>query len=64
MPIGLITLDMKLAGKPDAGNPHVRFDAAVAGNGADDPLEGDTLPKGEKRLSLTRSALLVCHEKA
>jgi len=31
---------------------------AVAGNGVDDPLEGDTRPKGEKRLGLTRSALL------
>jgi hypothetical protein len=48
---------MKLAGKPDAGNPHVRFDAVVAGNGADDPLEGDTHLKGEKRLGLTRSVL-------
>jgi hypothetical protein len=58
MPIGLITLDVKLAGKPDAGKPHVRFDVADAGNGEDDPLEGDTRPKGEKRLGLTRSVLL------
>ena len=58
MLIGLITLDVKLAGKPDAGKPHVRFDVAVAGNGVDDPLEGDTHPKGEKRPGLTRSALL------
>ena len=58
MPIGLITLDVKLAGKPYAGKPHVRFDVAGVGNGVDDPLEGDTLLKGEKRLGLTRSALL------
>jgi hypothetical protein len=45
MPIGLITLDVKLAGKPDAGKPHVRFDVAVAGNGVDDPLEGDHSPE-------------------
>jgi hypothetical protein len=49
---------MKLAGKPGAGKPHARFDVAVAGNGADDPLEGDTRLKGEKQSGLTRSALL------
>ena len=49
---------MKLAGKPYAGKPHVRFDVAVAGNGADGPLEGDTHLKGEKQLGLTRSAPL------
>jgi hypothetical protein len=54
MPIGHITLDVKLAGKPGAGKPHARFDVAVAGNGADDPLEGDTRLKREKRLGLTR----------
>jgi len=43
---------------PWATHPLVRFDAAVAGNGADDPFEGDTHPKGEKRLGLTRSVLL------
>jgi len=31
---------------------------AGVGNGVDDPLEGDTLPKGEKRLGLTRSVPL------
>lgn len=46
---------MKLAGKRSAGNPHAAFDEAGAGNGADDPLEGDTRLKGEKWLGLTRS---------
>ena len=55
MLIGRITLDVKLAGKPDAGKPHVRFDVAVAGNGVDDPLEGDTHPKGEKRPALPQA---------
>jgi hypothetical protein len=58
MPIGHITLDVKLAGKPYAGKPHVQFDVAVAGDGADGPLEGDTHLKGEKQLGLTRSVLL------
>ena len=49
---------MKLAGKPYAGKPHVRFEVAVAGDGADDPLEGDTHLKREKRLGLTRSVPL------
>lgn len=39
--------------------PHARFDAADTGNGIDDPLEGDTLPKGEKRHVLTRSVPLL-----
>jgi len=30
--IGPISFDMKLAGKPDAGKPHVRFDVAGTGN--------------------------------
>lgn len=46
---------MKLAGKRSAGNPHAAFDEAGIGNGVDDPLEGDTRPKGENRLGLTRS---------
>jgi len=46
---------MKLAGKRSARNPHAAFDEAGTGNGVDDPLEGDTRLKGEKRLDLTRS---------
>jgi len=46
---------VKLAGKRSAGNPHAAFDEAGVGNGVDDPLEGDTRPKGEKRFGLTRS---------
>jgi len=46
---------VKLAGKRSAGNPHAAFDEAGIGNGVDDPLEGDTRPKGENRLGLTRS---------
>jgi hypothetical protein len=41
-----------------AYQPHVRFDVAGVGNGVDDPLEGDTRLKGEKRLGLTRSVPL------
>jgi hypothetical protein len=48
MPIGLITLDVKLAGKPDAGKLQVRFEVADVGNGADDPVEGGTLSKGRE----------------
>ena len=46
---------MKLAGKRSAGNPHAAFDEAGAGNGVDDPLEGDNRPKGENQFGLTRS---------
>ena len=46
---------MKLAGKRSAGNPHAAFDEAWAGNGVDDPLEGNTRPKGENQFGLTRS---------
>ncbi len=53
--IGLITIDVKLAEKRSAGNLHAVFDEAGVRNGVDDPLEGDTRPKGEKRFGLTRS---------
>ena len=35
-PIGLINLEMKLTGKPGAGNPHAGFDEAGTGNGDTD----------------------------
>jgi hypothetical protein len=31
--VGLITLDVKRAGEPCAGDPHARFDRAGTGNG-------------------------------
>jgi len=33
MPIGPITPGTKGSGEPDAGNPHVRFEVAGAGDG-------------------------------
>jgi len=33
MPIGHITFDMKLIGKPSAGKPHAGFEEAGDGNG-------------------------------
>ena len=53
--IGPITLGAKSAGQRSAGNPPAPLDEAGTGNGGDDQLERDTLPKGEKQHGLARS---------
>jgi hypothetical protein len=48
MPIGRITVSVKLAGEPDAGKQHVRFEAVPAVKRVEGLRERDIRLEGEE----------------